>query len=297
MQLRRKEILWTLITVLLLTALVSCGKKQPKQPQEVKHDAKTIVIGLSPNPAYTDLFRKAVKPFLEKEGYKIIEKTISDSRTLNTVLGSKNVDINVGQHKAYLDYTESCDKQNVSSLITIPSAIYGIYSKNLKAKNLEGLKKELKKGDIVALPNDPSNLARSLIFLENINLIKLREGVDKRFASDKDITQNPYGLDFRVIESAQIARSLGSVTIGLISGAEAIYAGIYNSCIVKEKIDSNYYIIIFAVRTADLNTQWAKDFVAVVQSEEFKNVVEDKQYLFHKYYKPDWYVKKWGINN
>ncbi|MDR3705132.1 MAG: MetQ/NlpA family ABC transporter substrate-binding protein [Paludibacteraceae bacterium] len=292
----KQKLSWMLAFVLLLS-LGACNKKQDKQTKVIKRDAKTIVVGLPQNPTYTELFEKGIKPGLEKKGYKIVERTLTDLRTFNSLVGTKEVDINVGQHKGALDFSESRDKQNLSPLITIPSAIYGIYSKNLKAKNLEELKKEIKKGDKVSVPNDPSNLSRSLIFLENLGLIKLKAGPDKRFATDKDIVSNPYGLDIRPIEGPQVSRSLESVAFGLVSGAEAIYADIFDSCIVKEVNTDDYYLIIFAVRTADLNAQWAKDFVEVVQSEEFKNVVENKQYIFHKYYRPAWYVKKWKINN
>jgi len=293
---KKQKLSWLLAFVLVL-ALGACSKKQDKQAQAVKRDAKTIVVGLPQNPTYTELFDKGVKPGLEKKGYKVVERTLTDLKTFNSLVGTKEIDINVGQHKGALDFSESRDRQNLSPLITIPSAIYGIYSKKLKAKNLEELKKEIKKGDIVAVPNDPSNLSRSLIFLENIGLIKLKNTPDKRFSTDKDIVENPYGLDIRPLESPQIARSLESITFGLLSGADAIFAGIFDSCITKEVNTDDYYLIIFAVRTADLNAQWVKDFVAVVQSEEFKNVVEDKRYIFHKYYRPAWYVKKWKINN
>jgi D-methionine transport system substrate-binding protein len=297
---KNRTIFASVIFFILVLLLGACSSKQKKETlhNDIKRNGKTILVGASlQNTTYYDLFVHAIKPVLEKKGYKIIIKEINDPRTYNTSLESKDFDLNVGQHKAALDVSVERDNLHISPLITIPSAIYGIYTKKLKAKNLEELKKELKPGDVVAIPNDPSNLSRALIFLENIKLIKLNSGVNRNLSTEKDIVENPYKLEFRTLQSAMIGRSLESVSIGLLSGAEANYAGIFDSCIVREVNPDDCFLIIFAIRTEDLNTAWAKDFVDAVQSEEFKNVIEDPQYIFHKYYRPAWYVKKWGIEN
>jgi D-methionine transport system substrate-binding protein len=54
-----------------------------------------------------------------------------------------------------------------------PIAPLGLYSK--KRKSLA----DLKDGDRITLPNDPSNLARALVFLEQNKLIKVKAGVDR----------------------------------------------------------------------------------------------------------------------
>ncbi len=290
----RKIILAAFVLALVLSACTSKSKNQT----QTKKDEKTIAIGASmQNTTYYDLFVHAIKPLLEKKGYKIIIKELNDPRTYNTALESKDFDLNVGQHKAALEVSVERDNLKISPLITIPSAIYGIYTKKLKAKNLEELKKELKKGDVVAIPDDPSNLSRALIFLENVGMLKLRSGLNRNLSTERDIVENPYNLDFKTLQSAMIARSLESVSIGLLSGADANYAGIFDSCIVREVNPDDCFLIIFAIRTEDLNSAWAKDFVDAVQSEEFKNVIEDPQYMFHKFFRPAWYVKKWGIKN
>jgi hypothetical protein len=47
-------------------------------------------------------------------------------------------------------------------------------------------------GDRVTLPNDPSNLARALVLLEQNKLLTLKSGIDPIRASGKDIDQNPW---------------------------------------------------------------------------------------------------------
>jgi D-methionine transport system substrate-binding protein len=35
----------------------------------------------------------------------------------------------------------------------------------------------------------------------------------------------------------------------------------------------------------------------VIQSEDFKNVVEDQKHVFKDFQRPAWYVEKWNIKN
>ena len=286
------------LTILILFQLVTaCTSKQAKVRKQKPKDSKEIRIGITQDPAYSDLFTYAIKPELERRGYKIKEVPLANQRSFNAMVGDGEVDLNVGQHKAYLDYTESKDRQNLSSLITIPSPMYAIYSNKLKAKNLAQLKKELKKGDYVTIPSDPSNLACALVFLEKNGLIKLKDGPNKNYSSEYDIVENPYGLKIVPVESAQQIPTLSSVAFGVILGTRAINAKIFDKQIVKYNNPDESFIIMFAVRTEDLNSTWAQDFKSVIESEAFKNIVEDPKYIFHNYYRPEWYVKKWGIKN
>lgn len=74
------------------------------------------------------------------------------------------------------------------------------YSK--KIKNLD----ELKEGDMISLPNDPSNGARALRILEANGLIKLQENVE--LPSVQNIIENPKNLKFKEMDAPQLAREL-----------------------------------------------------------------------------------------
>jgi len=212
-------------------------------------------------------------------------------------LENKEIDVNIFQHSRYLKKFSDDKNLKFSGVLTIPTASYGIYSRKLKAKNIDQLKKELKKGDVVTIPNDPTNLARALVFLKNSGLITIKADIDPTKASERNIDQNPFSLEFKPVEAAQLPRTLESVTFSVISGNYAISAGIsLSSGIAREKLDQDI-IITIAVRTDDLNKQYIKDITTVVQSVDFKNVVENPKYDFHQFERPEWYVKKWNIQN
>lgn len=69
----------------------------------------------------------------------------------------------------------------------------GIYSKKVKALS------ELKEGDSVAIPNDPTNGGRALDVLATAGLIKLK---DTQLKTKLDIIENPKNLKVTELEAA-----------------------------------------------------------------------------------------------
>jgi D-methionine transport system substrate-binding protein len=281
---------------MLLSTLYACSSK-PKVQVEEEKDKKTIIIAVTKKPTYPDMITYAIQPVLEKKGYTIKLQELDESQLSINALTSGEIDMVIAGHEAAYNFMYKRTGWKVATLIKVPSAHMGIFSTNLKAHNVEELKKEVKKGDVVVMPDDPSNLPRSLIFLENLGFLKLKEGIEKIEATEKDIVENPYGIDFKVLSAAQIPRNLGSIAFGVIFGDDADLLGILDSAIVREVNMDERFLILFGIKPENVDTPWAKDFVEAVQSEEFKNVIEDVQYRFHKFYRPAWYVEKWGIQN
>lgn len=257
---------------------------------------KTLTFGFAPGP-YADLFKLGIKPGLEKKGYKVVAKEFTDWVTPNTALANKEIDVNIFQHSRYLKKFSDDKGYKLSGIITIPTAAFGIYSKKIKAKGVNQLKKELKKGDEITIPNDPTNLARALIFLRNAGLITLKANIDATKASEKDIAENPYKLVFRPVEAAQLPRTLESVKFSVISGNYAIAAGIkLSSAIARERLSQDV-IITVAVRTEELDKPYIKDIKEIIESANFKAVVESPKYDFAQFERPAWYTTKWKIKN
>lgn len=289
-----------LILVLALSVqLTGCGKSGEKNLSAVSNATtkdETIIFGVAPGP-YGDMMKVAVKPELEKKGYKVEFKEFSDYVQPNLALANGEINVNVFQHARYLK--KFCEDKNLklSEVIKIPTAALGIYSNKLKAKNVEELKKELKEGDTVTIANDPTNLARALVFLQDVGLITIKPDINPTTASEKDIDQNPYGLVIQPVEAAQLPRTLDSVTISVINGNYAIAAGIpLSSAIAKERLVEDTVNLV-AVRTEDLEKQFVKDIKEVIESEFFKNEIESSKYEFKEFQRPEWYVKKWNIQN
>jgi D-methionine transport system substrate-binding protein len=279
------------------TAVMCSCRSKPAVETPDGANGKVITIAVTQKPTYPDMITYAIAPVLAKKGYRIEQKSVDEARLLASLLNNGEIDLVIAGHRAAYDYIKKYSGVEVATLITVPSATEGIFSTTLNARTVDELKWLVKKNDVVLMPDDPSNLPRSLIFLERLGFLKIKEGIVKGEATEKDIAGNPYGLAFKVMNAAQIPRNLGSVAFAVVFGDAADLIGILDRAITREVSPGEEYLILFGIKPGRENEQWAKDFKEAVESEEYKNVIEDPQYRFHTYQRPEWYVKKWGIQN
>lgn len=246
---------------------------------------KTIVFGTAPGP-YGDLIKTAIQPGLEKKGYKIVLKEFSDYVQPNLALANNSIDANLFQHRLYLEKFSADKGLKLSPLIAVPTAGMGIYSKKIKSLD------QLKKGDVVTLANDPTNLARALRFLAKEGLLTFKKDIDPVKASEKDIEQNPLGLVFKPLEAAQLPRTLDSAALAVVNGNFALSAGLKLSDALKlEQLDENIKNLV-AVKTADLDKPFVQDIKQVIESPEFLATVDSPKYFFKDFQKPEWLLIK-----
>ena len=246
---------------------------------------KTIVFGVAPGP-YGDLIKTAIQPGLEKKGYKVVIKEFSDYVQPNLALANNSIDANLFQHRLYLDKFSADKGLKLSAVINVPTAGLGIYSHKIKSLD------QLKKGDIVTVANDPTNLARALRFLAKQGLLTFKKDIDPVQASEKDIEQNPLGLVFKPLEAAQLPRTLDSATASVVNGNFAIAAGLKLSDALKlEQLDENIKNLV-AVKTADLDKPFVQDIKQVIESPEFLATVDDPKHIFKDFQKPEWLAAK-----
>ncbi|NVM91320.1 D-methionine transport system substrate-binding protein [Variovorax sp. SG517] len=237
---------------------------------------KNLVIGGTAG-SNTDQLKAGIVPILEKKGYKVKLVEFNDYVQPNLALAQGSLDANFFQHQVYLKKFAADQKLDLAELVQGPIAPMGVYS--TKRKTLA----DVKEGDRVTLPNDPSNLARALVLLEQNKLLTLKTGIDPLRATEKDVAENPKKLKFIPLEAAQLPRSLGDTEYAIVNGNFAISSGLkLTEAVVLEKTP-DYYLNVVAVKTADKNTQWAKDIADAYRSKEFKAVVDSK---FQGYAKP-----------
>lgn len=251
-------------------------------------EPRKLRFGVAPGP-YADLVNKGIKPGLEKLGYKVELVQFQDWVQPNLALANGEIETNVFQHRLYLEkFSADHGGLKLSPVIRIPTAGLGIYSKKITSIS------QLKAGDELTLPLDPTNLARTLRFLQAVGLVKLKGEVDPTKATERDIAENPRGIKFVPVEAAQLPRTLESATVAVISGNYAIASGLkLSEALELEKLDEDIKIVV-AVRTEDLGKPWVKDVEKVVQSPVFRDAVENPAAPFRSFQKPDWYQKQWA---
>jgi len=246
---------------------------------------KTLTFGFVPGP-YSEMFKTAVQPSLLKKGYRIQIREFSDYVQPDLALANGGLDANLFQHLIYLTQFAKDHNLKLAPVISVPTAGQGVYSRKIKSLD------QLKKGDVVTLSNDSTNLARTLRFLTRLGLITFKPGISPTTASEKDIDQNPRGLVFKLLEAAQLPRTLDSATASVINGNYAIAAGLnVHDAIKTEELDEPTKNV-FAVRAEDLDKPWVKDLKEIVQSKEFAAAIDDPKSMFRSFQKPQWLADK-----
>jgi D-methionine transport system substrate-binding protein len=167
----------------------------------------------------------------------------------------------------------------LSEVIIVPTAPMGIYSNEFASLD------EIKEGSTIAIPNDPTNLARTLLMLEDAGLITIDENIDPLKASEKDVKDNPKGLKFQPVEAAQLPRTVDSVDLATVPGNYALAAKMnLLDALFLENMPDDYRNRV-VVNTKDLDSQFAKDIKGIVESADFEKVIDEE---FKGFGKPQW---------
>ena len=126
---------------------------------------KTITIGVTPFP-HKDIML-VVKDLLAKDGYDLVIKEFTDYVQPNMALAEGSLDANFFQHIPYLDNMNKEKDLKLTWVAKVHIEPLGLYSKKIKALD------ELKDGDTISIPSDPTNCARALRLLEASGLIMI----------------------------------------------------------------------------------------------------------------------------
>ncbi len=239
-------------------ALTGCGEKKDN------HLKVGAIAG-----AETQVAEEAAKIAKEKFGLEVEIVQFSDFATPNVALNDGSIDVNAFQHKPYLD---SQIKDRGFKLVAVGNTfVYPIagYSKKIKAVS------ELKEGSQIAVPNDPTNLGRSLLLLQKQGLLKLKDGAGLS-ATVLDIVGNPKKVKIVELEAAQLPRALEDVDLAIIN---TVYASQVNlqptrdGLFVEDK--ESPYVNLIVARENNQNDEKVKNFVKSYQDEAvFKKATE-----------------------
>ncbi|MBX9385846.1 MetQ/NlpA family lipoprotein, partial [Serratia marcescens] len=236
-------------------ALAGCGQDE-KNPNHIKVG---VIVGAEQQVA--EVAQKVAK---EKYGLDVELVTFNDYVLPNEALSKGDIDLNAFQHKPYLDQQI---KDRGYKLVPVGSTfVYPIAGYSKKIKSLD----ELKDGSQIALPNDPTNLGRSLLLLQKVGLIKLKDGVGL-LPTVLDVTENSKNLKLVELEAPQLPRSLDDqqIALAVINTTYASQIGLTpakDGLFVEDK-DSPYVNLLVA-REDNKDAENVKKFVQAYQSDE-----------------------------
>ena len=262
------------IALLGVFAIISCEKSSNKENNVVR-------VGF-----YTDSEYQIWNPVvsnLAKEGITVELVSFANTRMPNQALNNGDIDLNAFQHHAYLNDEVSNLGYDIVAIADTYISAMNIYSKNISNVS------ELKKGDKVAIPNDPSNEGRALKVLEAAGLIKVKPEVGD-LPSISDIIENPLGLNILAVEIGSVPSYLPEVACAVINAHVAIDFGLNpgSDYIFQDNpsiYSGNAFVNLIASRTEDKDKEIYKKIIKAYQSEAVEEIYANN---FKGSYLPTW---------
>ncbi|MBR9858118.1 MAG: MetQ/NlpA family lipoprotein [Gammaproteobacteria bacterium] len=249
----------TLSVLASALALTGCGEQAKDTAEEAA--AKPLRLGVIAG-AEEQVAEIAVKVAKEQYNLDVELVSFSDYVTPNVALNDGSLDINAFQHQPYLDKQiedRGYDLVAVGSTFVYPIAAYSKVIKSLD---------ELEDGAKVAVPNDPTNLGRTLLLLEQQGLIEVDDAVGLE-ATTLNITANPKDLNIIELEAPQLPRSLDDVAFAVINTTYASQIDLLpgrDSLFVEDK--ESPYVNLIVARKDNQNDERVQTFIKAYQSEE-----------------------------
>lgn len=249
-------------SIMLAATLWSCGGSQ--------NSSNVLKVGVQAGPEFS-LAEAAQKVAKEKYNLDVELVSFNDYVMPNEALQQKDIDVNVFQTKPYLDVqTES---RGYTFAIVGNTFVYPMAGYSKKIKNIS----ELKNGDTVVIPNDPTNLGRALLLLQEVGLIKLKADVGI-LPKLQDITENRLNLEILELEAPQLPRTLddAKVTVAIINNN---FAASNNLTAKRDGIfvenEKSPYVNIIVSREDNKEDEKVKNFAKAYQSDEVEAKAEE----------------------
>lgn len=235
------------------------------------HAAEKLRVGASPTP-HAEILAEAAKT-LAPQGIDVEIVEYSDYVQPNVALDSGDLDANYFQHKPYLDDFNKQKGTKLESMGAVHYEPFGVYAG--KSKNLT----DLKKGAVVAVPNDATNEGRALLLLQQSGLITLKPDAGLT-ATTRDITENPLELKIEEIEAPQLVRALPDVDLAVINGNYAILGGlkVADALAVEaaESLAAATYGNVLAVQAKDVNKPELKKLYEAMTAPAIADFMREK---------------------
>ncbi len=247
-----------------------------------KDDPNYIKVGITSGPEQ-EIAETAKK--VAKEKYKLTVNIVpfNDYVEPNRALNEGEINANLFQHEPYLEEAKAQQNFKLVSIGNLFIYPMGIYSKRYKKLA------DVPDHAVVAIPNDSSNQARSLLLLAKAELIILdpnKVNAKDNNISLHDISTNPKNLKFQEVDPAFMVRMLPDLDLAVINTNYAAIANLLpnRDALFSEDKDSRYANIL-VVQEADKDQEKFKQLLSALRSSE---VLKKADSLFKGQALPAW---------
>jgi len=231
----------------------------------------TLTVGASVTP-HAEILAE-LKDELAAEGIVLDIIEFTDYVMPNTALDSGELDANFFQHVPYL---ENFNEENGTDLVAIfpvhfePLTIYAGQSDDLE---------NIADGAKIAIPNDTTNGARSLLLLQAQGLITLKDDAGMT-ATKLDIEDNPYNIDIVEADAPAVSQLLPDVDFAIINGNNALQGNVDPElALASEGVDSeaaDMYANVIVVKAGNENDSAIQKLIDALKTDRIRSWIEER---------------------
>lgn len=264
-----KKVWGILTTVAIGAVLTGCGGQESGSAEsEGLLDDGVLTVGVTAGP-HEDIVNE-VKKLAAEDDFEIDIVSFTDFVKPNAALADGEIDLNSFQTGIFLDTVveeSGYDLAKIEPTLTIPM---GMYSEKYDDVS------EIQEGDVIGIPNSPTQEGRALQLFNAAGLITLPEGSGVEVTTS-DIVENPLNLDFVASEAAQLPSQLQDVGAAGINSNFILDAGIdpQEFGIFMEDVDDLVQVNYIVSRTEDQDDEALAQFVEYYKTPEIKQYIEE----------------------
>lgn len=231
-----------------------------------KEEEKKTVITVGCMPLNVD----AVEAIAETiEGYELDIKVFDGNNLPAEALKADEIDCLILNH---LPWIKNFNNQNGCELTLVDgyayASLFGFYS--YKHDSVDAIPE----GGSIIVSNDPSNMDRSLTFMQDLGLIKLGEKSGE-FYTVLDIAENPKKLEIIEVETTSTAGSYKDADASISFTSVMLNAGIDPNSMLADDGRHVDFPTGIIVNKGDEGSDWAKAMVKATQTEKYAELFNE----------------------
>ncbi len=194
------------LALVAVAAAVVIPLVNPTKSANLIPGATLLVATAEGNASEQALVQFVADEVAPRYGITVAFTGLSDSNTINRAVSEGEVAATVYQHKLWLSQVlESNPDFRETAATPVFRWGFGLWSDKYSSVD------QIPDGATISLYSDPANEAQGLWVLERAGLITLDPSIDKAFATQKDIIENPKNISFTLLDFAAQSRALPDI--------------------------------------------------------------------------------------
>ena len=248
------------LAILPIAALLAGCAGNAGSSDSASGENETVKIGVV---GASDPYWETYVDAAADEGITVELVDFSDYNQPNPALAEGEVDLNQFQHTIYLAQYNEANGQDL-----VPVGATAIYPLGLYSTQYDSVE-DIPDGATVAVPNDPSNLARALLVLQSADLITLKGG-GSIYSTLSEVDEAKSRVTVTELDPTLTATSLPDVAASIINNDFIVDSGLEATDAIAQDdpADPNAlpYANIFAARAEDKDNKTYKKLVEIYQN-------------------------------